>query len=180
MINRMLISPQWLSGSGTWTRRRKRSENRHKWVPWPKKEVPRRSKFRRLPPKNPEASLMTWASWRSTKPFLRSPIPPPGIELARGYLPKVEDEQIVNNFLIGFLGSLAFHAKNIKSGWSPVQKAFNFGTGGNHLANHSLYLKAILRNSRGWTRHINPPADRCMDLLGSPLWVHTQMGQNDI
>lgn len=69
-------------------------------------------------------------------PVVKSPAFSPwpmSIGLARELYPKVEDEQIVNYFLIGFLSSIVFHAKDIKSEWSPVRKAFNFGKGDNYL-----------------------------------------------
>ncbi|KAM5443650.1 hypothetical protein MferCBS31731_001424 [Microsporum ferrugineum] len=46
---------------------------------------------------------------------------------SRKVFPKVEDEQIVNGFLIAFLATICMHNPNIKLEWSPVRKAFKFG-----------------------------------------------------
>ncbi|KAF3491345.1 uncharacterized protein GIQ15_00862 [Arthroderma uncinatum] len=45
----------------------------------------------------------------------------------RKAFPKVEDEQIVNGFLIAFLATLCMHNPDVKLEWSPVRKALKFG-----------------------------------------------------
>ncbi|EFE40514.1 hypothetical protein TRV_04746 [Trichophyton verrucosum HKI 0517] len=45
----------------------------------------------------------------------------------RKAFPKVEDEQIVNGFLIAFLATLCMHHPEVELEWSPVRKGFKFG-----------------------------------------------------
>ncbi|KAM5434848.1 hypothetical protein McanMca71_007629 [Microsporum canis] len=46
---------------------------------------------------------------------------------ARRAFPKVEDEQIVNGFLIALLASICMYHNGVKLQWSPVRKGFKFG-----------------------------------------------------
>lgn len=46
---------------------------------------------------------------------------------ARRAFPKVEDEQIVNGFLIALLASICMYHNGVKLQWSLVRKAFKFG-----------------------------------------------------
>lgn len=47
---------------------------------------------------------------------------------ARRAFPKVEDEQIVNSYIIALLASICMYHPDVKLHWSPVRKSFKFGT----------------------------------------------------
>ncbi|EGD96195.1 hypothetical protein TESG_03648 [Trichophyton tonsurans CBS 112818] len=46
---------------------------------------------------------------------------------ARRAFPKVEDEQIVNGYLIALLASICMYHPDVSLHWSPVRKSFRFG-----------------------------------------------------
>ncbi|KAM5443785.1 hypothetical protein MferCBS31731_001031 [Microsporum ferrugineum] len=58
----------------------------------------------------------------------------------RKAFPKVEDEQIVNGFLIAFLATLCMHHPEVKLEWSPVRKAFKFGKVDNPAGGERSFL----------------------------------------
>ncbi|KAM5462467.1 hypothetical protein MauCBS54593_007981 [Microsporum audouinii] len=59
---------------------------------------------------------------------------------SRKAFPKVEDEQIVNGFLIAFLATLCMHHPEVKLEWSPVRKAFKFGRVDNPAGGEKTFL----------------------------------------
>ncbi|KAK2820081.1 hypothetical protein FQN49_007739 [Arthroderma sp. PD_2] len=73
----------------------------------------------------------------------------------RRAFPKVEDEQIVNGFLIAFLATLCMHNPDVKLEWSPVRKAFKFGK----VENPSSGEKAFLFEART-DGHLSQPASK--------------------
>ncbi|KAK2810361.1 hypothetical protein FQN50_003092 [Emmonsiellopsis sp. PD_5] len=57
----------------------------------------------------------------------------PSPRTARREFPDVEDEQIVNYFLVALLGCLSFHRADTRSLWSGLRKSFKFGRGDDYL-----------------------------------------------
>ncbi|OAL73684.1 hypothetical protein A7D00_1712 [Trichophyton violaceum] len=82
----------------------------------------------------------------------------------RKAFPRVEDEQIVNGFLIAFLAALCMHHPDVKLEWSPVRKGFKFGRSSDTAGE----TKAFLFEART-DGHLSEPVLRKTDIRSTVI-----------